>query len=66
MGFRRHAVPDPESLPGEYSWGPGLTPKGLEEVSPSDGGMYRGKTPKTTEPFGLRTLADELERRGGA
>ncbi len=49
---------------GEYSWGPGLTPKGLENAAPADGGMYRGKTPPVAEPPGLRALADELDRRG--
>lgn len=49
---------------GEYSWGPGLTPKGLENASPADGGMYRGKTPKIADDPNLRALADRLERRG--
>lgn len=39
---------DPHDLPddaGEFSWGPGLTPKGLEHAPPSQGGMCRGTTP---------------------
>jgi len=56
------AQPHPDA--GECSYGPGLTPKRLENAQPSDGGMYRGKSPKMTESKGLRALADELERRG--
>lgn len=48
---------------GEYSWGPGLTPQGLEDALPADGGRYHGKTPKTAEPSGLRHLADRLSVR---
>ncbi|MFI6399527.1 hypothetical protein ACIBED_15575 [Rhodococcus coprophilus] len=72
MSWRNGAYGPVEDLPvaqghpdaGEYSWGPGLTPKGLEHALPADGGRYRGKAPKMTEPKGLRALADELERRG--
>lgn len=51
------------SGPGEYSWGPGLTPPSLEDARPADGGRYRGKSPASVEPKGLRTLADELADR---
>lgn len=30
---------------GEFSWGPGLTPPGLEDAPPHEGGRYRGTTP---------------------
>lgn len=48
---------------GEYSWGAGLTPPGLEDAPPREGGRYRGKTPPTADHAGLRALADELEER---
>lgn len=51
---------DPETLPGEYSWGPGLTPQGLEDAPPSQGGRYRGKSPATEDDLNLRSLADRL------
>lgn len=51
---------DPEALPGEYSWGPGLTPPGLEDAPPSQGGQYRGKSPVPEDDPGLRALADRL------
>lgn len=54
------AATDPESLPGEYSWGPGLTPKGLEDAPPSEGGRYRGKAPKPADDPNLRALSDRL------
>lgn len=56
---------DPEAVAGEYDWGPGLTPPGLEDAPLSAGGRYRGKTPPMTDPAGLRALADELAARGG-
>ncbi|MDV7246757.1 MULTISPECIES: hypothetical protein [Rhodococcus] len=55
---------DTEKIPGEFGWGPGLTPPGLEEAPPSEGGRYRGKTPPMTDDSGLTVLADELARRG--
>ena len=54
---------------GEMSWGPGLTPPGLEDEPPNRGGVYRGRTPRTPDHAGLRALAEELEarhRRGGS
>lgn len=49
---------------GEYSWGPGLVPSGLEDAPPSRGGIYRGTTPPVANPLGQ--LADELaDRQGG-
>ncbi|WP_267625801.1 hypothetical protein [Gordonia sputi] len=50
---------------GEFSWGSGLTPPGLEDAVPSEGGRYRGKAPKlpATTGSGLRALADELAAR---
>lgn len=29
----------------EFSWGAGMTPKGLEDAPPNEGGRYRGSTP---------------------
>lgn len=46
---------DPETLLGEYSWGPGLTPQGLEDAPPSQGGRYRGKSPATEDDVNLRS-----------
>lgn len=48
---------------GEYSWGSGLVPSGLEDAPPSEGGRYRAKTPKAADNEGLNALADELEHR---
>ncbi len=56
---------------GEFSWGSGLTPPGVDAENlrqPSRGGMYRGKAPAIADNAGLSRLADELEarhRRGG-
>lgn len=55
---------DPEKVPGEFDWGPGLTPPGLEDAPPSEGGRYRGKTPPTAGDPSLSALADDLARRG--
>ncbi|WP_167374110.1 hypothetical protein [Mycobacterium paraffinicum] len=30
----------------EFSHGPGLTPPGLEDAAPAEGGRYHGKTPR--------------------
>lgn len=48
---------------GEFSWGAGLTPPGLDDEPPSRGGRYRGKAPATPDHTGLRALADELAER---
>jgi hypothetical protein len=48
---------------GEYSWGPGIVPSGLENEPPNRGGPYRGRSPKTPDHAGLRALADELDER---
>lgn len=37
---------------GEFSWGPGLTPKGLEGAPPCQGGRYRGTTPPCENRIG--------------
>jgi hypothetical protein len=34
-----------DSQAGEFSWGPGLTPRGLEDAAPSEGGRYKGQSP---------------------
>lgn len=56
---------DTQLIAGEYDWGPGLTPPGLEDMLPSQGGRYRGKTPAMPDHAGLRALADELAERKG-
>lgn len=45
----------------EFSFGPGLTPKGLENAPPSRGGRYRGKTPPMTIDPALAELQRELD-----
>jgi hypothetical protein len=34
----------------EYCWGSGLTPAGLEDALPAQGGRYHGKSPEATFP----------------
>ena len=57
---------DQEAIPGEYDWGPGLTSPGLEDAPPSQGGRYRGRTPKMGDDPGLRALADRLAEFAGS
>jgi len=40
----------PSDGPTEFSWGPGLTPPSRERALPSEGGMYRGTTPRRGRP----------------
>lgn len=42
--------------PSEFSWGTGITPSGLEDAPPSQGGRYCGTTPDMTEPAALAQL----------
>jgi hypothetical protein len=42
-----------DSEASEFSWGPGLTPKGLENAPPSEGGRYRGQTPSCPNQVGV-------------
>lgn len=47
---------DMEQLDGEaseMSWGPGLVPRGFEDASPSEGGMYTGLTPPCDPQIGV-------------
>lgn len=37
----------------EFSWGPGLVPKGLENAAPEDGGTYKGLTPACDPHIGV-------------
>jgi hypothetical protein len=37
----------------EFSWGDGLTPKGLENAPPSEGGRYRGTSPPSGPQVGV-------------
>lgn len=51
----RHAM-DMDQLDSEasqFSWGPGLTPRGLEDAPPSQGGRYRGQTPPCPNQVGV-------------
>lgn len=51
---RRHQdVNQLESEVSEFSWGPGLTPPGLENASPADGGRYHGTTPPGKNRIGM-------------
>jgi hypothetical protein len=34
----------------EFSWGPGPCPPGKEHAPPSEGGVYRGRSPDMTVP----------------
>ena len=34
----------------EYCWGSGLTPAGLENALPIEGGRYHGKSPQESSP----------------
>lgn len=34
----------------EFSFGPGLVPRGKERALPEDGGMYRGTSPRRGRP----------------
>lgn len=46
--FYSHVL-DPNQMSDEateFSWGLGLTPKGLENALPSQGGRYHGKAPE--------------------
>lgn len=44
--FRRSRDPEKDYRDkSEFSWGPGLVPRGLENAPPSQGGAYRGKCP---------------------
>ncbi len=54
--------PGPDA--SEMSWGSGLTPPGLEDAPPSEGGRYRGKAPRIDDG-GLNALDQELQRRRG-
>lgn len=42
--------PGPEDGPTEFSFGPGLVPRGLERVLPEVDGKYRGTTPRRGQP----------------
>lgn len=47
MGFRQpdfHGAPDG---PTEFSWGPGQVPPGNERLTRTQGGAYRGRSPRT-------------------
>ena len=38
-----YGAPD---TPSEFSWGPGQVPAGYERLGPSEGGAYRGRSPR--------------------
>jgi hypothetical protein len=42
-----------DSEASEMSWGPGLTPKGLENAQPSEGGRYKGQSPECERHIGV-------------
>lgn len=44
---------DLETQGSEFSWGPGITPPGLENASPREGGRYHGHTPPGENRIGV-------------
>jgi hypothetical protein len=54
----RSRDPEEPAKGTEFSWGPGLVPRGYEFLPPSQGGMYRG----TCEPV-ERTWSPDLSVR---
>ncbi len=36
--------------PTEFSYGPGLVPPGKKHAPPNEGGMYRGRSPRSNRP----------------
>jgi len=42
MTYNKHGRTPGES---EFSWGPDLSPPGLQDASPADGGRYKGTAP---------------------
>lgn len=42
-----------ETQASEFSWGPGITPPGLENAPPRDGGRYHGTTPPGENHIGV-------------
>ncbi len=42
-----------ETQASEFSWGPGITPPGLDDASPREGGRYHGKTPPGEDRIGV-------------
>jgi len=47
----------------EHSWGEGLTPPGLEDAPPSQGGRYRGMAPPVDMSPAVAASAARLLRR---
>lgn len=47
------AAYDRESESSELSWGDGITPPGLENSPPAEGGRYHGKAPDCAPKIGL-------------
>jgi len=60
MTYTKHGrIPSPS----EFSWGPGLTPPGLEDAPPSLGGRYRGTAPPVDMSPAVAASAARLLRR---
>ncbi|QTI67480.1 hypothetical protein [Gordonia polyisoprenivorans] len=51
-------------FPSEFSWD-GLTPPGLEDAPPSEGGRYQSKAPKVNAETAeaIAAMSDELTQR---
>jgi hypothetical protein len=49
-GPRYPLDPNADAGNSEFSWGAGLTPKGLESAAPNEGGRYCGTTPEEPRP----------------
>jgi len=60
MSYTRHGrTPGPS----EFSWGAGLTPLGLEDALPGQGGRYRGMAPPVDMSPAVAESAAGLQRR---
>ncbi len=60
MSYTRHGRTAGES---EFSFGPGLTPPGLEDAPPSLGGRYHGMAPPVDMSLAVAAEAARLQRR---
>ncbi len=63
MNANKHGRPPGES---EFSWGAGLTPPGLADALPSQGGRYHGTAPPVdTSPAAASAARGAEARRTG-
>ena len=57
IAYQRMAI---DNGAGEFDWGSGLVPKGLEDAPPSEGGMYRGTSPRCAKVISVRNRSSRL------